>query len=156
MTTALRPAPADELARVDELLDLTAIRGNLADPEEGPGYTVEDLDAMEREYRRFLALRLAHPDATIVPCKLVDVIWHAHILDTIAYAEDCERLFGRFVHHFPYFGTRGPDDAQDLVDAYADTLGRYRNAWGEPPEGTWVSRDATTRCRTQCKPMRCR
>lgn len=43
---------------------------------------------------RLLALRLAYPEVDIVPCRLVDEMWHRHILDTQAYAEDCERIFG--------------------------------------------------------------
>lgn len=42
------------------------------------------LEAMEAEYRKFLALQLADPDAAIVLCGLVEDIWHQHILDTAA------------------------------------------------------------------------
>jgi hypothetical protein len=153
----LQTHPASRaLERIDMLLDLSNIRFKLANPEEGKTPSHDELDTMEAEYRKFLALRLAHPEAEIVPCKLVDEMWHRHILDTRAYAEDCEQIFGSFMHHFPYFGMRGDDDAQALADAYGDTLRRYRAAFGEPPEDTWVSPDARRRCRTQCKPMRCR
>ena len=131
------------------------IRVKLADTEEGKVYGVDQLDLVEGEYHKFLALHMAFPDADIVPCGLVDEIWHAHILDTRACGQDCERILGRFLHHFPYFGLRGEQDAQDLVDAYADTLERYRGAFGEPPPDTWISRDAS-RCRTQCKPQKCK
>lgn len=80
-------AAATALARVDDLLDLSSIRFKVANPEDGEPPSVEQLDLMETEYRRFLALRLAHPDSEIVPCKLVDEVWHRHILDTRAYAE---------------------------------------------------------------------
>jgi hypothetical protein len=83
-------------------------------------------------------------------------MWHRHILDTRAYAEDCERIFGGFMHHFPYFGMRGDADAEALADAYDETLRCYREAYGEPPADTWISTDASRRCRTQCRPMRCR
>jgi hypothetical protein len=148
--------PAAALRQVDERLDVSMLRMKLADPEEGPGYSDERLDLMEREYRRFLALRLAFPRADIVPCKLVDELWHAHILDTVAYRRDCDELFGDFMDHYPYFGMRGAADAQALEDAYADTVERYRNAFGEPPAGTWISSDAATCKRTACKPQKCR
>jgi hypothetical protein len=147
--------PTNALARVDELLDLRNIRMKLADSEEGPGLDDAALDLRETEYRKFLALRLAHPDAEIVPCKLVDEMWHRHILDTQAYAVDCEAIFGRFMHHFPYFGMRGPEDAQALLNAYDETLAAYRAAFGEPPAETWIS-SHSSRCRTQCKPQKCR
>jgi hypothetical protein len=97
---------------------------------------------MEQEYRRFLAMHLAHPDAEIVPCHLVDEMWHGHILDTIAYREDCEELFGEFLDHYPYFGMQSDEEVQALNDAYADTLEIYEREFGEPPEGTWISADA--------------
>jgi hypothetical protein len=82
-------------------------------------------------------MRLAHPDASVVPCRAVDEIWHQHILDTIAYRNDCDAIFGRFMDHYPYFGTRGPQDAQDLVEAYAETLVCFRENFREPPPDTW-------------------
>jgi len=158
MTVATAPVLSltDAMSRLEILLDLTGIRSKLADPEEGNGYPPEHLDLLEQEYRRFLAMRLANPDANIVPCKLVDEIWHQHILDTIAYRHDCDAIFGRFMDHFPYFGMRGPDDAQDLADAYEETLVCYREAFGEPPADTWISREGSSRCRTGCKPVKCR
>ena len=64
-----------------------------------------DTAAVERatlEYRRFLTLQREREDLTeaaaLAPSKLVDIVWHAHILQTRAYAADCERELGRFVH----------------------------------------------------------
>ena len=157
MTTAVLEtgSPVAALNDISQLLDLTNIRRKLADPEEGKGYDEAYLDLAEQEYLRFLAMRRARPEASIVPCKVVDEMWHQHILDTIAYRHDCDAIFGRFMDHFPYFGMRGPDDAQALSDAYDQTLDCYRSAFGEPPEGTWISADAG-RCRTGCKPVKCR
>jgi hypothetical protein len=147
--------PLKALARVNEVVDLANVRRKLADSEEGKGHDATTLDSMEAEYRRYLALKLAFPDADIVPCKIVDEMWHQHILDTMAYATDCEALFGYFLHHYPYFGMRDEAEAQQLVDAYADTIERYIAAFGEPPSDTWTSADSS-RCRTACKPQRCK
>lgn len=155
-TLAAPTAPTEALLTLDALLDLTNIRLKLADPEEGAGLTSARMDVLEAEYRKFLALHIAYPDADIVPCKIVDQIWHQHILDTAAYRDDCEAVFGRFLDHFPYFGMRGEDDARALHDAYADTIDRYRDAFGEPPEDTWISADAASCKRTACKPQKCR
>ena len=157
MTVAVAPVLSitDALDHLDSLLDLTMIRQKLADPEEGKGYSEAHLDLLEAEYRKFLALRLSMPGANIVPCKIVDEMWHQHILDTIAYRSDCDAIFGRYMDHFPYFGMRGPEDAQDLADAYEETIGCYREAFGEPPTDTWISADVS-RCRTGCKPVKCR
>lgn len=156
MAVAVSPTPSEALERLQGLLDLENVRMKLADPDEGKDLTVDELDLMEVEYRRFLALHLAFPSDDIVPCKMVDEIWHQHILDTWAYHEDCERIFGSYLHHFPYFGMRDDDDARALNDAYAETLGKYRTAFGEPPEGTWIAADASRCKRTACKPQKCR
>ena len=42
------------------------------------------LEDLVGRYRRFLALHLAFPDMDVVPCKLVDEMWHRHILDPAA------------------------------------------------------------------------
>lgn len=153
-----RPAVDATIAtqKLDALLDLSNVKMKLADSEEGPGFDGDHIALMEAEYRKFLAMQLMHPEAVIVPCQIVDEMWHRHILDTAAYRDDCAAIFGRFMDHFPYFGMRGEDDAQALHDAYADTLDLYRDAFGEPPAETWISSDAAKCGRTACKPQKCR
>jgi hypothetical protein len=156
-TAVLAVTDADAaLRRLDDLLDLSNVKMKLADAEEGPGLDSARIELMEAEYRKFLALQLLAPDAVIVPCGLVDEMWHRHILDTAAYREDCRAIFGQFLDHFPYFGMRGEDDAQALNDAYADTLWRYRDAFGDPPADTWISSDASKCGRKACKPQKCK
>jgi hypothetical protein len=86
-----RVAPADALLLLADTRDLADVRMNLADPEDGCGLSGAQIDVMGAEYRKFLALQLAYPDAEIVPCKLADDMWHQHILDTTAYREDSQR-----------------------------------------------------------------
>jgi hypothetical protein len=159
MTTVIADIPtfSDAQMRLDCALDLTNVRMKLADGDEGAGLGWDQIDLMEAEYRKFLTLQLLHPGEDIVPCKIVDEMWHRHILDTAAYREDCDAIFGRFLDHFPYFGMRGEEDGQALEDAYAETLERYRAAFGEPPVDTWIRIDASSKCkRTACKPQKCR
>lgn len=144
------------MQRLADLLDLSNVRKKLADAEEGPGLSADRIDLMEAEYRKFLALQLMYPGTDIVPCEIVDEMWHRHILDTAAYREDCDAIFGQFLDHFPYFGMRGEADAQALNDAYADTLRRYEDSFGKPPADTWISVDAARCKRTACKPQKCR
>lgn len=146
---------AEALSHLDSI-DLSMVRLKLADPHEGQGWSQEQLDLAEREYRRFLALHLMYPDTAVVPCSLVDTVWHAHILDTQAYAPDCERAFGFYLHHFPYFGMRSEQDAADLMDAYDLTVARYEEAFGTPPTGVWRPANSAKCSRTNCKPTRCR
>jgi hypothetical protein len=133
-----------------EALDLSMIKRKLQDPEEGMGWTAEECDAVEVEYKRYLALKRAYPDREIVPNQPVDKFWHYHILDTMRYAEHCQAIFGYFLHHFPYFGMNGPEDEQALVDAFDDTSTLYEAAFGEAYAA------GSARCRTGCKPVKCK
>jgi hypothetical protein len=152
MTQTLMAA-ADALLTID--LDLSMVLDKLAHPEDGEGWSAEQLDLAQREYLKFLALCRAYPEEAVVPCKLVDELWHAHILDTRAYRDDCQRIFGCFYDHYPYFGLRDAEDAINLERAYDRTLDLYDQNFGEAPEGTWWTVKGA-RCRTGCRPMKCR
>ena len=39
----------------------------------------------------------------LAPSPLVDLAWHAHLLDTRAYMRDCDALFGEYLHHAPTY-----------------------------------------------------
>lgn len=59
-----------------------------------------------RDYRQFLYLLVRYPNTPLVPSKLVDLLWHEHILDTRNYERDCLLLTDiagvpRFIHHNP-------------------------------------------------------
>ena len=118
-----------------QALDLDCIKLKLMDAEEGQGWSREYADKMELAYRRFLALMVKFPNETIAPTKDVDKFWHGHILDTMKYAEDCESVFGYFLHHFPYFGMRGEDDAKNLSAAAENMHALYEREFGEPLPG---------------------
>ena len=96
----------------------------------------------EREYRRFLTLKKLYPQKALVPNKLLDKFWHAHILDTISYHQDCQSLFGKYLHHFPYFGIYGDDDMRDLKDSFEETKALYEKHFGKYPDIL----DNATRC----------
>jgi hypothetical protein len=112
-------------------LDLNPIKFKLMDKKEGLGWTRAEADCQELEYRRFLALLAKYPDAAIVPNTVVDRFWHAHILDTMKYAEDCHHIFGHFVHHFPYFGMRDGEDTSNLAVAATETRRLYVQEFGD-------------------------
>jgi len=93
-----------------DALDLEPIKVKLMHKESGEGWTLEHANAVEREYRRFLYLMKTFPQEQAAPLVDVDTFWHYHILDTLKYAQDCQTVFGHFLHHFPYIGLRGEDD----------------------------------------------
>jgi hypothetical protein len=100
----------ERLARVDEV-DLEPVVFTLMHPDhDEPG---DDLDSADRDvelYRCFLRLCVLYPEATIVPSRAIDHVWHAHMLDTVKYRVDCDRVFGQPLDHFPYAGLRGEQD----------------------------------------------
>jgi hypothetical protein len=112
------------------------------------GWTGEYVDEVEDLYRKFLVLNVVYPDRKICPTGPVDEFWHAHILDTRAYAADCERLFGTFLHHFPYFGMRDAADRADLETAFSESRSLFIRHFGIDP----CSGDAQARA---CSPQRC-
>jgi hypothetical protein len=116
---------------------------------------VDECNQVEEEYRRFLALKREYPDKDIVPHKTIDVFWHQHILDTAKYAQDCEAIFGYFLHHFPYFGMNGKQDAQNLMDAFEETKILYQQHFSKNYIGM-AKRCKAPKCRTQCKPVKCK
>lgn len=103
-----------------ETLDLDPIKCKLMDPDEGIGWSRGLTDIVESQYRQFLKLT-ALGVGVIVPTKLIDQFWHAHILDTRKYAEDCDQVFGYFLHHFPYLGMRGEQDRRNLEISFRST-----------------------------------
>lgn len=113
------------------LLDLEPIMFKLMDPDDGEGWSQDEALAAVEEYRRFLFLTVTSK-AVIVPTKFVDAVWHTHILDTMKYMDDCERLFGFYLHHFPYFGMRGQEDKANLQKAFADAAAIYESAFASP------------------------
>ena len=114
-----------------QALDLDPIKVKLMDPEEGQGWSREYVNQMAIEYKRFLTLSVKYPEETIAPSKDVDKFWHGHILDTMKYAEDCQNVFGYFLHHFPYFGMRGEEDAANLAEAGRTTKRLYEEEFAE-------------------------
>lgn len=123
---------SEELIDLIDEIDLTMVKMKLCDADDGPGWSPERAAVAEICYKRYLKMVAAvEPSVKLVPTKEIDTVWHQHILDTRAYADDCERVFGRFLHHFPYFGLRGPEDAHALAEAYNQTANLHLTMFGE-------------------------
>ena len=121
-------SPGDIRANV-MALDLECIKFKLVNSDEGPGWSREKVEDVCVQYRRFLFL-CATVGKGIVPTKDIDEFWHYHILDTRKYAEDCEHAFGFFLHHFPYLGMRGEEDAALLKQYFENTKELYHQEFG--------------------------
>lgn len=137
-------ALSDVLDRVRQL-DFTMLKRKLIEEQ---GWTSEFCEDVESLYRQFLALNARYPDRKICPTGPIDTFWHAHILDTRAYVRDCELVFGQYLHHFPYFGMRGPDDQAALEEAFRDSVGMFISHFGiDPTVGDTLARSCSSqRC----------
>jgi len=100
---------------------------------ENPAFWTDDvLAATEANYRRLLVMNLLYPSETIVVNKILDDYWHQHILDTYKYANDCQTIFGYFLHHDPYFGVNGEEDKQRNREGFASTQQLWEETFGTP------------------------
>lgn len=127
-------------------LDFAMLKRKLV---EENGWTIETCDDVEDLYRKFLALNVRYWDLPICPTGPIDEFWHAHILDTHAYELDCARLFGgKMLHHFPYFGMRGPEDKAALEKAFSESIDLFIRHFGIDP----TAGDSNAR---SCRPQKC-
>jgi hypothetical protein len=122
MKNSSRTTGDGRIYRMLNQLDLDPVKVKLIKSE---NWSRHKVDEVEVQYKRYLWLVYKYPNKSIVPSKDVDTFWHNHILDTGKYAEDCERIFGYFVHHFPYFGMRGSSDERKLRRAAQETRNLY-------------------------------
>ena len=81
------------------------------------GYTW-DYQSVHRavcRYRKYLFILVKYRDQykEIPPTFEIDEIWHNHILDTRQYTENCEVLYGEYIHHNPWLFMKD-DKTQDF------------------------------------------
>ena len=152
------PSPIDS-ERIDFLIsrgimpeiaaiDLEMVKMKLAEEDEGLGWCQMQCDKGELAYKRFLHLCKAY-GKEIVPTRAMDQFWHYHILDTRSYIAMCDEVFGGYLHHYPYFGMRGEDDAKDLKASFMQTKERYQATFGESL-GTVGGNDCWNDCENRC------
>ncbi len=126
-------------------IDLEMVKMKLQEEDEGLGWSLEQCESAEIEYKRYLHLCKVYGKG-IVPNKVMDSMWHFHILDTRAYHKDCEALFGGYMHHYPYFGMRGEGDARDLENSFYKSKVLYLKEFGEE-----IAREEHSKCWHDCE-----
>lgn len=94
----------------------------------------------------FLQVCAINPGAGLAPSDEVDKGWHAFILHTADYAEFCQRVAGRFIHHLPI----EPGQENGGGASLHATLAAMRTAGLPVDEGLWPSAaDCESKCH-QC------
>ncbi len=129
-------------------IDLGMVKMKMSEPEEELNWSEAQIEDAEIEYKRYLTLcvRYPYPNYSIVPNKIMDETWHYHIMDTRAYHKDCDKVFGHYFHHYPYFGLRGEEDEKNLKAAFLKTQEFYEKEFGEP-----MARGGASDCWHDCE-----
>lgn len=92
----------------------------------------DEVQAVCKMYRNYLFLQKKYKDKfELPPSEEIDEFWHQHILDTQKYHADCEAIFGKYLHHYPYFGADERTDLKYLNNAFETTQELYEKEFGE-------------------------
>ena len=100
-------------------------------------YTAGEIDDIELEYKRFLALAITNRGTPVPISEKVDPMWHTHIMFTHNYMDMSMKVNGAYIHHIP----AADDDLEMLTEPFEkNTLSLYRAAFGEPDPKYWNAR----------------
>ena len=84
----------------------------------------------ELEYRLFLQMVRNHPRQIQVPSVAADQFWHGHLQCLELYVEDCQRLFGRLLLHYPFAGVFGGRDTRRQRRRFKESQARLAEMRG--------------------------
>jgi hypothetical protein len=97
----------------------------------------------------FLVTCARNHGAGLAPCKSVDIGWHTFLMYTREYAEFCDRVAGRFIHHRP-----DDDDGHGGTGGGAERIGATvaaMRAAGVPVDtDLWVPTARCSQCYAGC------
>ena len=117
-----------------EDIDFERIKWKMENSPENCSLSFDTIDLAIVEYKRFLTLRMENPGVKISPTKLMDEVWHFHILDTNKYRDDCQNLFGRFIDHHPSYGPFESVEVQESLAASFESMkALYQERFGSDP-----------------------
>ncbi len=95
------------------------------------GWSQRNSEQVILEFRKFLFIRIVtDANVPIVPCLMVDEVWHIAILYNFNYEAMSMDLLGRMFYHRPVAKLR---DTEAVPELFAATLELYRKYFGEPP-----------------------
>lgn len=135
--------PLEERLRVLHTWDMS---GPKAFVQQEHGYSAAYADRLEREYKRFVELKLRHQHLDFPVSVPVDPIWHAHMLHTRDYAEFSLAVRGAYLHHVP---AMSDEIKKQLLPKYLSrTIAKYTELFGMPDPMFWPTTD--TICVQSC------
>lgn len=116
-----------------QTLDWQTIRYHLLNSDEGRDFTKGQVARAIWQYGLFLFLAQQYPGMRLVPTEEIDAVLHAHIATDRQYQDDCQTLFGGFVHHCAGLGTRG--DRTEWLQSFARTKQLFEKTFGRGAMG---------------------
>jgi len=141
MQARLTTKPEQDVIASIQSLDLESVKLRVMDAELGEGWTREYADSIETAYKTYLTMLVKYPDDAedILLSKDVDEFWHTHILQTMKYAQDCQAVFGNFLHHAPHVGEITATDLERRTALAEKTRRLYEQEFGgvEGAESAW-------------------
>jgi hypothetical protein len=142
MQARLTTRPEQDVLAAIRALDLESVKLRVMDSELGEGWSREYTDSIEAAYKNYLTMLVKYPEDAedILLSEDVDEFWHTHILQTKKYADDCQQVFGTFLHHNPQVGERTSADVERRAALSAKTHRLYRHEFGDAQtaEAAWA------------------
>ncbi len=90
-----------DLEPVIRELKATVEKGGYDWPEKSAREAATQYLAFLKSTREVLLSKVACDVQISPPSKVVDIFWHTHILFTQKYFQDCDAVFGHYLHHEP-------------------------------------------------------
>lgn len=97
--------------------------------------SLEIVQKLVLDYRRFLFLRCYYPKLTFTPSEEVDIVWHLHLNFTFEYMQTMKILLGYEYLHNPTKG--GHKEQEKHNNLYENTLGFYNKLFGNQSKFNW-------------------
>ena len=142
MQARLTTKPEQDVIAAIHALDLESVKLRVMDPELGEGWDREYADSIEVAYKNYLTMLVKYQDHAedILLAEDVDEFWHTHILQTLKYAEDCQNVFGNFLHHEPHVGERTAADLEKRIALAEKTRQLYQQEFksARNAEAAWA------------------
>lgn len=96
------------------------------------GWNAKQAEQGKEEYLRYLFLRKKYSHENLLPpSRDIDEVWHAHILHTREYQQDCETIFGEYLQHNPANNLHGANSLHELEQGFAITQKLYQKEFGD-------------------------
>ena len=82
-----------------------------------------------KRYKKFIYLAKKNPEAFLVPCYSIDLIWHTHQREPLSYSNDTIKILGKILNHDDTVNDRKP--GSKLNTSFSVTCDLWRKTFNE-------------------------